>query len=73
MVERHLRDFEKITTWEAFENYGITRLSQYIMLLRREGMNIESVSTTRTNRYGKPVTFATYTLHRQGVQMAMEI
>jgi len=69
-VERHLKDFGHITTWIAFTDYGVTRLSQYIMLLRKEGMNIHSEPTSKTNRYGKPVNFVTYQLvkeEKQGV------
>jgi len=67
-VERHLKDFGEITTWLAFTDYGVTRLSQYIMLLRKEGMNIHSEPTTKTNRYGKEVNFVTYQLVKEVIQ-----
>lgn len=42
MIERHFRDNnEGITSWEAFMEYGITRLSSIIHRLRHnKGMNI---------------------------------
>ena len=65
LIKRHLEDHGSITTWDSFTEYGITRLSQYIMILRREGLMIESVNTTKKNRYGKDVTFSTYKLQRE--------
>lgn len=62
IVLRHLQDYKQITTWDAFREYGITRLSQYIMLLRREGLDISSNDTACTNRYGRKVHFTTYIL-----------
>ena len=36
----HLLKFGTITSWEAVKEYGCTRLSQYIYLLRNEGYQI---------------------------------
>lgn len=44
-IELHIRYHRTITTMEAFSLYKITRLAQYIMLLRKSGMNIESVQS----------------------------
>lgn len=55
LVKRHLEDFGEITTFEAFKEYGITRLSQYIMLLRRDGHIITNKTVSATNRYGSKV------------------
>lgn len=62
LVEKHLNKKGSITSWEAFEKYGITRLSAVIYILRQDGQNIKSISTTKKNRYGHSVTFSTYTL-----------
>lgn len=52
-----------ITSWEAFQELGVTRLAEYIRQLRVDDrMNIETETTTRTNRYGKKVSFAKYRL-----------
>ena len=62
MVEQHLKDYGSITTWEAFTDYGITRLSAKIYNLRKSGLNIKSNFFTTKNRYGSSVTFAKYVL-----------
>ena len=41
-ILKHLQKKGKITTFDSFKCYQITRLSQYIMILREEGYNIES-------------------------------
>lgn len=61
-VLRHLKDFKGITSWQAFEWYGITRLSAIIFELRNDGYNIESETLKMKNRYGDPVHFAKYVL-----------
>lgn len=61
LIEKHLLEKGKITSWEAFEIYGITRLSHIIYILRRK-YDIISVNTTKKNRYGHYCTYSTYTL-----------
>jgi len=61
-VLRHLNDFEKITSFEAFTEYGITRLSDKVYRLRKQGLNIISLPTITTNRYGDRVNYSTYKL-----------
>ena len=46
LIEKHLLEKGKITSWEAFEIYGITRLSHIIYVLRRK-YDIISVNTTK--------------------------
>lgn len=62
MILKHLQDFGSITSWEAIMEYGCTRLSQYIYLLRKEGYNITSENVTKKNRYDQIVTFSKYKL-----------
>lgn len=59
-VKEHLDNIGSITSFEAFDKYGITRLSQYIHVLRKEGVNIESKFETKKNRYGHSTTFVKY-------------
>lgn len=61
LIEKHLLEKGKITSWEAFEIYGVTRLSHIIYVLRRK-YDIISISTTKKNRYGHYCTYSTYTL-----------
>lgn len=61
-ILRHLQDHGKITTKEAFEDYGITRLSGRIFDLRRAGFRITSTTTAGKNRYGEVTHYTTYRL-----------
>ncbi len=62
-VLNHLKDNGSITSMEAIENYGATRLSAIIFNLRKAGHNIETVSMGMTDRYGHQVNYAKYVLH----------
>lgn len=62
MVLAHLAEFGKITSWDAFMDYGITRLSAIIFNLRKQGYTINSVETSAINRFNKKVSFSTYKL-----------
>ena len=61
-VVQHLQDFNTITSREAFNDYGISRLSAIIWRLRKRGYKIETHRTYSFNRYGDKVNFATYEL-----------
>ena len=61
-VLRYMRDFGSITSWEAFKELGVTRLSAVIFNLRKDGHEITSWSETVTNRYGDKVSFSRYRL-----------
>jgi hypothetical protein len=65
-VEMHLNQFGSITSWHAFSRYGITRLSSYILRLRKKDWNIETENVTEFNRYGHRTTFAKYHLKDGG-------
>lgn len=60
LVEEHLRNKGRITSWEAIELYGATRLSSIILNLRREGMNIITENRTGIDRFGNTSTFGEY-------------
>lgn len=62
-VLKHLQNHKNgITSFTAFERYGITRLSGRIFELRKEGYEIITDSVTEKNRYGHPMTYARYRL-----------
>lgn len=42
IILKHLLDHGSITSLEAIEKYKCTRLSQYILLLRKDGYNIRN-------------------------------
>lgn len=61
-ILNHLRDHGGITSMEAYEMYGCTRLSARIKDLRDDGFVIRSTRETGRNRDGEKVSYARYTL-----------
>lgn len=60
-IEQYIKERGSITSWEAIKEFGITRLSAVIYILRNErDLEIETRFETMKNRYGDPVTFARY-------------
>lgn len=51
-----------ITSLEAFELCGATRLSSIIFALRKRGYDITSEDVTTTNRFGNQCTYSKYVL-----------
>lgn len=61
-VLEHLKNFGSITSLEAIENYGATRLSSIIYNLRKRNYNILSEKILFTDRYGNQAYYARYSL-----------
>lgn len=61
-VLQFLLENGSITSWEAIQNFGNTRLSGTIFNLRKEGYNIVSENEETTNRYGDKVIYSRYYL-----------
>lgn len=55
---------EGITSKEAFEKFGTISLNRIIFRMREAGLNIESIPEKGVNRYGDPVHFVRYVLHK---------
>lgn len=56
----YIDQFGSITSFEAFSDSGITRLSAVVFDLRKEGYNIQSETIGRKNRYGELAHFSKY-------------
>lgn len=54
-ITSHLKKHKSITSWEAIQKYRITRLSHYILMLRKQGFKIESkwIFPDKGNKYVK--------------------
>ncbi len=54
-VKRHLLTYGNINSWTAITEYRITRLSQYILLLRKSGFNVnmKRIQTDDGKWYGQ--------------------
>ena len=63
-ILRYLKNHKKkgITSMQAFELYGVTRLSAKIFALRKKGYKIETVIEEGKNRYGDTTKYARYVL-----------
>lgn len=59
-ILNHLKEYGEVSSNKAWALYGITRLSDIILKLRRDGHDIATVNTTSRNRYGKYVHYANY-------------
>ena len=64
-IMRHMHDHGSITTMEAFNEYGITRLSARIWDLTAAGNRIKATPETGKNRYGEPVHYTRYSLEER--------
>ena len=65
LIEKHLKDYGSITTFESFIEYGITRLSSRIWDLKRLGYEFDEEWVTRKNRYKKSISFKKYILKKE--------
>jgi len=61
-VLNHMRTHGSITSMEAIENYGATRLSGLIFQLKKKGHHIDTEMHTGKNRYGGTCNYAKYIL-----------
>lgn len=63
-VLEYITEHGSITTWDAFADLGITRLSAKIFDLTRDGYEFDKKVEKATNRYGKQVHFTRYSLRK---------
>tara|TARA_R100001163_G_scaffold60058_1_gene49075 strand:+ start:1186 stop:1473 length:288 start_codon:yes stop_codon:yes gene_type:complete len=56
----HLKNYGNITSWEAIQKYGVTRLASKIYNMRKNGYEIESVILHTTNRFNRNIQIAKY-------------
>lgn len=61
-VLQHLKVKGSITSMEAFQLYGATRLSAIIFNLKKRGYEFKTTTEVCTDRFGHPCSFARYTL-----------
>lgn len=59
-ILKHLQLYDTITSWEAIQEYGVTRLSAIIFTLRKEGFEIDSEKIQFTDRFGDTSNFSKY-------------
>ena len=62
LVLQYMNDFGSITTKDAFNDLGVTRLASRINDLKNAGYEIEKRFETSLNRYGQKVSYMRYSL-----------
>ena len=61
-VLQYLKDYSSITSWEAIQQFGVTRISAVIFNLKKDGYKFDEEWVATTNRYADPVTYKRYIL-----------
>ena len=56
----HLKEKGELTSIEAFQYFGATRLSAHIFELRKHGHIIDTIDCVTVNRYGSTTNYAKY-------------
>lgn len=64
-IIRYIKDFGSITTMQAFQDLGITRLSGRIYDLKALGYQIKTETVVGRNRYGEKVHYFKYSLEKR--------
>lgn len=59
-VKEHLLRFGSITSWDAINLYGETRVSDVILKLRQKGWDIRTIMVEFTDRFGNTGKYANY-------------
>lgn len=61
----YIQMFGSISSMEAFQDLGITRLSARIYELRNEGYQFDEKFETAKNRFGESVTYKRYRFQKE--------
>lgn len=61
-IINYIRQFESISSWEAYSDLGITQLGARIDQLKKEGYEFKTKWESKKNRYGEDVSFKRYYL-----------
>lgn len=61
-VLKYIRDFGKITSWEAYSELGVTQLASRIFELKQEGYIFTKKRINTKNRYGENTHYDEYGL-----------
>lgn len=61
-VLKYIKDFGSITSFQAFVDLGVTRLSAKIFELKQDGYMFDWETKIGVNRYGNPMHYKKYKL-----------
>jgi hypothetical protein len=61
-IIKFIKDFGYITSWQAYQELGVTQLGARIYQLKERGYKFTTTRVTTKNRYGEPTHFDEYRL-----------
>ena len=61
-VLRYLKEYGSISTWEAFQELGIVRLSARIFEIKKRGYKVKAEPIKAKNRFGENIRYFKYSL-----------
>ena len=61
-VLRYIREFGKITSWDAYSQLGVTQLATRIFELKRDGYCFKKTRVNTKNRFEEPTHYDEYRL-----------
>ena len=64
-IVSYIQTFGSISSMEAFQDLGITRLSARIYELRNEGYQFDEKFETAKNRFGESVSYKRYRFQKE--------
>lgn len=66
-VTKYLMRYGSITSWQAIQKFGATRLADIILKFRKVHgrASVESKDVTEKDRYGNSCTFTRYIYHKE--------
>ncbi len=68
VILKHFNTNNTITSWEAIQLYGITKVNSVIFHLRQEGYRITSKNKTVVTKLGNTTTISVYTFESAPVR-----
>tara|TARA_Y100000401_G_scaffold32952_1_gene24350 strand:- start:6360 stop:6653 length:294 start_codon:yes stop_codon:yes gene_type:complete len=69
----HLANYGAITSWEAIQQYGATRLADIIYKARKKGYNIDVHTIKTKNRFGRNTSIAKYVYNQPPIQLSKQL
>ena len=66
LILQYIADFGYITSFQAYQDLGITQLGTRIKELKERGYEFKTVPQKAKNRYGQPIKFVRYYLIKKG-------
>ena len=64
-VIKYIKDFGSITTFQAYSDLGVTRLSAVMYNIKKDGIKVKTETGKAKNRYGEDTHFAIYSFIEQ--------